>query len=280
MSSADISMHRFTDPDSLPEPSAQFGALSIDPVDPTSKPSQVTLVLLQPLAQHEMLSKCRNPDSRIVWATDGTRCGVRNHEFLDIQALGKAWRQVWSKTTVPDHLVFDLRMPVNTEEKADFQSIYWDTGLPMMEGGLAVRTPDVTVLVITLATASRMRSDRPIKFDIIYTEEEGVASNHMADLRAQLTALSAYKMQGTDSQLQRLSANDRRRDQRSNKDQTADGHVRSVQTDTAIFGNGVQFRIGPTTPSHITTIIMDLMDSDPCLKNGIPEQLLPYRKDL
>lgn len=74
-------------------------ALALLAAEITSSKSQQTqqiqLVLLEALKQASTFTTSRAPDTRYSRGPDGSRKGVTNNEYLDITALGKAWRQEW-----------------------------------------------------------------------------------------------------------------------------------------------------------------------------------------
>ena len=157
-----------------------------------STTQKITLALLQPLADVDMLATCRNPDSRIVRKPNGVICGTSNNEYLDIRPLSLAWRQAWTKLAPISNVTFDLGLPNGTESTETVQKVYWDTSIPD-QGGLAVFTQDVMTLVNTLATEMRMRAGGDLQFQIIYLESEGVGERPMKLLRKQLAALAVYE---------------------------------------------------------------------------------------
>jgi hypothetical protein len=186
-----VEAQRITEPSLLSNITIGLSNLSIDTSkllpDSGSQTPPTTLVLLQPLANADMLASCRDPDSRLVRKPNGSVCGASNHEYLNIQPLSLAWRQAVIKAPPISQLTFDLTLPKHEGDEI-FEKVYWDTGMPR-EGGLAVRTQDVMTLAITIATGTRMRADGVLKFGVAYDETEGVSIKAMKLLEKQLLAL-------------------------------------------------------------------------------------------
>jgi hypothetical protein len=196
-----VEAQRITEPRLLSNITTGLSNLSIEATKSShsgSEAQQVKLVLLQPLANIDMLTACRNPDSRLIRKSDGSVCGTSNHEYLDIRPLSLAWRQAVTKVPPISHITFDLTLPRPVEDEkstsGEFQKVYWDTAVPK-EGGLAVGTQDVMTLAITLATGTRMRADGILKFRITYDETEGASLRGVKLLEKQLLALEPeYKV--------------------------------------------------------------------------------------
>lgn len=188
----------------------------------------ITLTLLQPLADTDMIAACRNPDSRVVRNGDGAIVGPSDHEHLNIEPLSRAWRKVLRTAAVPTKVTFDLTLPTletgpssgqktvsagkddspgppraegdskTSLSKAEMGSptneVYWDTDMPL-KGGLAVVSQDVMTLTIALATQMRMRSEAEIRFVLIVPDNARVRppSRVVELLRKQLAALEKHK---------------------------------------------------------------------------------------
>ncbi|EEA21204.1 conserved hypothetical protein [Talaromyces marneffei ATCC 18224] len=155
---------------------------------------QVKLVLLQPLANADMLKDCRDPNSRIVCRPNDSRCLTSNREYLNLQPLSKSWRQELIKITPIPELIFDLTLPnEGKENNHTFTKVYWDTAMPQ-EDSIGIHTRDVMTLVITIATEIRMRTNGDVSFEVIYDDTEGVSLKGMSLLKKQLLALSNNKL--------------------------------------------------------------------------------------
>ena len=197
-----VEVERIADPSLLQDSNIIIGLSNLS--NETSKPSsesisqaqQVNLVLLQPLANPDMLEACRSPGSRLVHKPSGFVRGPSKHEYLNIQPLSMAWRQALMKVSPISYLTFDLALPKEDEKsKGKFQKLYWDTAMPE-EASLGIHTRDIVNLIITIATATRMRAGGDIRFDIVYDETETVSLRAMTGLKKQLLALAEIKTPG------------------------------------------------------------------------------------
>lgn len=141
---------------------------------------QAKLVLLQPLANDDMLDVCRQPGSR----------------YLNIQPLSKAWRQALVKVPPISQLTFDLTLPkVDEQNKGSFRHVHWDTAMPK-DASHGIIARDVMTLVTTIATGVRMRVDGDVRFEVIYDETDGVSLKAMTRLKKQLLVLAETKVVG------------------------------------------------------------------------------------
>jgi len=165
---------RITDPDLLTDITTGVSSLSISS---DTQPTPTALVLLQPLG---------NPSTIAPWLPPMT-FSRHQHRYLNLQPLGLQWRQAITKAPPIAHLIFDLSLP-KPESHEEFQKVYWDSGVPN-EGGIAVRIRDVMMLVITLATGTRMRVEGEVKFEVRYGEGKGIRENVIRSLEKQLAAL-------------------------------------------------------------------------------------------
>jgi hypothetical protein len=150
-----------------------------------------TLVLLQPLANPDMLTACHPPNT------------FTEYQYLNIQPLSLEWRQALINITPITHLILDLTLPrplppSSSSGELEFQKIYWDTGIPS-EGGTAVLTRDVMTMVLTIATGMRMRADGVLKFEVMYDLSEGVTPNAMRLLQKHLMELEKEYKKTSDS---------------------------------------------------------------------------------
>ncbi|GIJ99566.1 hypothetical protein Aspvir_001700 [Aspergillus viridinutans] len=187
-----------TDPDHLNEFHITAGLSSLNTgtsgasPEPVPQTQRVKLVLLQPLANPDMLAACRNPGSRVTRRSTGLSGGSSTREFLDIRPLSKAWRQATMKVPPFSHLIFDLTLPKANEGRNDsFQKVYWDIGMPQGDT-LSVQAGDVMNLVVTIATETRVRAKGNVRFEVVYDEAEGVAPRALTRLDQELLALQQF----------------------------------------------------------------------------------------
>ncbi|KAF4153595.1 hypothetical protein CNMCM8927_005622 [Aspergillus lentulus] len=187
-----------TDPDDLNELHITAGLSSLNTggsgasPDPEPRTRKVKLVLLQPLANPDMLAACRNPNSRVTRRSTGSVDGTATCEFLDIRPLSKAWRQATMKVPPFSHLIFDLTLPkANEGRNVSFRKVYWDIGMPQGDT-LTVEARDVMNLAVTIATETRIRAKGNVCFEIVYDEAEGVAPRVLTRLDKQLLALQQF----------------------------------------------------------------------------------------
>jgi len=154
----------------------------------------VRLALLKPLANTEMLAACRNPKSRFLRDCEGSIVRPMNHETLDIRPLGLAWRQVMANVSPCYEVTFDLTSPTmeSTTTPSNTQKIYWEDTAPSEEG-ISIITQHVMGLVITLATAIRMRTTGDLGFRVTSDDHELNKPNLRWNLlQKQLLALAQH----------------------------------------------------------------------------------------
>lgn len=195
-----VEAQRISAPSSPSDITIGLSSLAIEPpkLEVSTSGPQTMLAILQPLANAAMLAACRNPNSRFLRMGDGTICGPSNYEYLNIRPLSAAWRlamnQAASNLTPISDVMFDVTLPKGGESNGSgFQKVYWETTSIPPEGGIAVYTQDVMTLVITLATAVRMRSSGEVRLGLTYDLAEGVAPSSMAALKKQLHRLANFK---------------------------------------------------------------------------------------
>jgi hypothetical protein len=169
---------RITDPFLLADITTGLSNLNVE----SSEPQPTTLVLLQPLANASMLALCRPQTSS------------SKYEFLKIQSLSLAWRQAITKIQPISRIPFDLSLPKPPppsspcSDEVEFQKIYSDAAFPA-KGGLVVLVRDVMLMVVTIATGTRMRAEGKVKFEVVFDETESVAPAGITLLEKQLSAL-------------------------------------------------------------------------------------------
>ncbi|KAK5989006.1 hypothetical protein PT974_10504 [Cladobotryum mycophilum] len=134
----------------------------------------VKLVLLQPLANPDMLDACYNPFTQDVYAEDGTVIGTAEFEYLNLDPLSLAWRRAIAQVA-----------PIPRESALEPGAA--------RQGGIAVVTQDVCTMVNLLALNMRMRTRRDFLFEIIYDLDEGVREQPMKLLESQLHGLEMRK---------------------------------------------------------------------------------------
>ncbi|RAL12941.1 uncharacterized protein BO97DRAFT_49051 [Aspergillus homomorphus CBS 101889] len=85
--------------------------LSIEP-KPVSHLRQATISLLHPLEKANKLELCRpKMDLSTISESPRRNCDRYKHEYLDLQPLGKIWRQELIKIPPFSRLIFDLTLP-------------------------------------------------------------------------------------------------------------------------------------------------------------------------
>ncbi|EAW23692.1 uncharacterized protein NFIA_032560 [Aspergillus fischeri NRRL 181] len=162
-----------TDPDHLNEFHITAGLSSLNTgtsgpsPEPAPRTRKVKLVLLQPLANPDMLATCRNPVARVTRRSTGSVDGTSTSEFLDIRPL------------------------TNEGRNDSFRKVYWDIGMPQGDT-LSVEARDVMNLVVTIATETRIRVKGNVCFEMVYDEAEGVAPRVLTRLDKQLLALQQF----------------------------------------------------------------------------------------
>ncbi|RJE20682.1 hypothetical protein PHISCL_06981 [Aspergillus sclerotialis] len=152
--------------------------------EPTPQKEPVDLILLQPLANRDMFNKCRDRPCDRFWGTE---------EDLNIQPLGKAWRQALMRIPPIPRLVFDVALPSlgESEKWKRVRKLFWDRADTCAgQEGFAVCVRDVTTLVITIATEMRMRAGGDVSCEVRYDETDEGLLTAMKVLERQLLAIS------------------------------------------------------------------------------------------
>lgn len=182
------------DPSQLSGIATRMSMLRVEDDSTGSQEQHVTLALLQPLAQDDVLASCRNPASRVLRNSNGIICGKSNNEFLNIKPLSTAWRQAAKAEAPIARVIFDLTLPnLGDKKTTEFSKIYWDTAVPN-GGGVCVITQDAINLAITLATAMtmRMRGSGRLFFGLTFDEAQRPSAVAMGRLEKHLTNLANY----------------------------------------------------------------------------------------
>ena len=151
------------------------------------------LTLLQPLADPVMFLACRNPSPETTNRSDGRK--VINHEYLDISALDKAWRDALSRAPPASHITFDLRLPRPPagDSEAPVQTIYWDTEIPPSGQDFGISTGSVMRLVATIAIVARMRVQGDLHLKISHDEANRMSMRAISLLRTWLEGIAKAK---------------------------------------------------------------------------------------
>jgi len=175
----------------LPKLGIEASATDSTPSEGLLQTPPTILVLLQPLANPDMLTDCRPPNT------------YTKYQYLNIQPLSLEWRRALTNIAPITHLIFDLTLPrplppSSSSGGLKFQKIYWDTGIPS-EGGTAVLSRDVMTMVLTIATGMRMRADGVLKFEVVYDQSEAVTPNAMRLLQKHLRELEKEYKKTSDS---------------------------------------------------------------------------------
>ena len=155
----------------------------------------IRLALLRPIANTEMLTACRNPNSRFLRDCQGSIVRPSNHETLDIRPLSLAWRQVIANVSPSHEVTFDVTLPTKESitTPSDTQEIYWEDTGPSEEG-ISIITQHVMNLAISLATAIRMRTKGELCFRVTSDDHELTKPILRWNLlQKQLLALAEYK---------------------------------------------------------------------------------------
>jgi hypothetical protein len=141
-----------------------------------------------------MFAACRNPASETIRSTSGGISDVPDHEYLDILALDKEWRHAYAKVPPASHITFDLSLPKPADDDPAPRRIYWDTAtLPTGQKVFIVLARNVMRLVASLATATRMRVQGEVHFELSYDDAEGVSTTGMERLKKQLGGIAEAK---------------------------------------------------------------------------------------
>jgi len=130
----------------LSEVITSISSLSIEThPNSTSTAQSKRLLLLHPLVSAEMLSACRNPNSRFLRDCQGSIVRPSNQETLDIRPLGRAWRQAITNLAPVCDITLDLTLPskeiallkesqtrpLNEDLAASSQELYWEDTIPL-----------------------------------------------------------------------------------------------------------------------------------------------------
>lgn len=142
------------------------------------QPLTLRLKLLFALKDPALLASSRNPGSKFVRDNAGNRLRPHDSEYLDIQSLGKAWRQALAACPAASvqRIVFDGALPRDLREESESvvaEELFWDRTMPH-EGGIAVGTQDFINLVVSLATVFKMKSLKSgggVGFEVEYEED-------------------------------------------------------------------------------------------------------------
>lgn len=149
---------------SSPAALAALATANTEASEPDST-QHIQLNLLEPLADPDVLSQCRNPKPRQIWPG----------EYIDITPLSKAWRDCW-KTFQPASgnmvITFDLSLPTVTSE-AGARTLWWDRTIPSECNHMAVLSNQVLLLARTLATVMKMRCQGRARFVVVTGQEDG-----------------------------------------------------------------------------------------------------------
>ncbi|KAH8802620.1 hypothetical protein F5884DRAFT_802451 [Xylogone sp. PMI_703] len=180
---------RITDPSQLSDIATRLSSLSIGPS--SSSTQKITLVLLQPLADPDMLAACGGSDIHSDQLPDDPRHSAPE-KFLDIRPLSKAWRQAVMKVPPITDLEFDFTLPQIGEGTGTSQKLYWEVTLPRT-GGLAVTLKEVIHIATTIATEMRMRTSGELRFGVTYDLSDRPSLRGMALLEKALLSLAEFK---------------------------------------------------------------------------------------
>jgi hypothetical protein len=177
----------------------------------TSPNPHISICLLQPLSDPSILSQCRNPSGRSGIAEHGRQMHFKSgktyresaHEFLDLAALGKVWREMWKKLPLEsiDKITFDLNLPlvpVDPEVEKLYPQMdkdrwtgFWRDAEGIMVG---INSHDAARLAILLATEAKMRKpkDKALTFDKLYRPSGFETRESFSNLASYLEKLSGF----------------------------------------------------------------------------------------
>ena len=192
------------------------------------------LRLFEPLSYSKILVDCRDERDMYIESTGGLNS---RHEYLDIASLAKLWRTTLKNDEPLHQLTFDMRLPqYGKVAQGHYKKLVWDTGIRRdsatassangLEGdhkddheyeqdgpaypGMAPRVPcppdhgrlfvnyaQAIRLVVALATATQMRSNRReggggVRFDVVFGQSDGGCPKAREDLTKNLRALSGF----------------------------------------------------------------------------------------
>ncbi|KAI9151380.1 hypothetical protein HJFPF1_08582 [Paramyrothecium foliicola] len=151
--------------------------------------AEAKLALLQPLADAKILDRCREQASREVRQQPGeNKRRARDQQILNIQQLGKAWRQTLAQMPPFQHIVFDLTLPKQDQDAN--AKVYWESGIPDGKEAVGLRRSEVASLIMTIATATKMRLRGNVSFEMVLGEEHQVFNGLLEHLPTRLDALS------------------------------------------------------------------------------------------
>ncbi|PYI31785.1 hypothetical protein BP00DRAFT_342974 [Aspergillus indologenus CBS 114.80] len=152
----------------------------------------VKLALLKPLANSETLADCTN--RKTDFCTDHSELG---QICLDIQPLGRAWRQELLKVPPMSSLIFDLTIPsIKYNGKGKARAKNTDETEPQLAWGdrdrpcLAVSMREVIHIVTTIATSMKIRGKNSTRFVLMYDPSQLIRLDEINELKEKLRVLS------------------------------------------------------------------------------------------
>ncbi|PYI23528.1 hypothetical protein BO99DRAFT_439807 [Aspergillus violaceofuscus CBS 115571] len=152
----------------------------------------VKLALLKPLANSETLADCTN--RKTDFCTDHSELGQM---CLDIQPLGRAWRQELLKVPPMSALIFDLTIPsIKYNGKGKARAKNTDETEPQLAWGdrdrpcLVVSMREVIHIVTTIATSMKIRGKNSTRFVLMYDPSQLIRLDEINELKEKLRVLS------------------------------------------------------------------------------------------
>lgn len=157
----------------------------------------IHISIFAPIAHKEVLEQCRYPDSRYSRNSTGEPCDLMEDEYLNIDPLGKAWRQNWKAVpTTISQVTFDLTLPVANDGVKQVRSAHPD-GTPTPR--FHPTEYGTQRLINTLVLEMHMRSRGRVKMDL---SGEGDGQPEFWLIRNHIEALEAGGMWSRGKSLQ------------------------------------------------------------------------------
>lgn len=154
---------------------------------------EVTLALLQPLADPAIFAQCRGSMQRVIMPDGSPAATDTGIEILNIHYLSTAWRKALLETNSAwfGSITFDLTLPsVQIEETDPPVQLSWSC---TKGEGFDISDRDILNLVYTLATSMRMRAKTAgLRFSTFYPAED-LMSRAFKTMQERLDAIARYQ---------------------------------------------------------------------------------------
>jgi hypothetical protein len=127
---------------------------------------------------------------------DGRRLGLTNHEYLDLKAIGKAWRAEWipflqATKDWPLNIAFEGILPTYKGEDGMTSGMWWSVENQLEREGifyLYIIDQEYNNLCVTLATEARMLAKSSLRLHAL--SGPPLRSEKKGGLAGQLNRLS------------------------------------------------------------------------------------------